>query len=78
MISARIVFVTDRPVGASGHRSGRDGMAPCKQGDANSREHQTTMTIASYLREIGRGAKGARSLGLVQADDLMGSCSTIG
>jgi anthranilate phosphoribosyltransferase len=30
------------------------------------------MTIASYLREIGRGAKGARSLGLVQADDLMG------
>ena len=30
------------------------------------------MTIASYLREIGRGAKGARSLGVAQADDLMG------
>ena len=30
------------------------------------------MTIASYLREIGRGAKGARSLGVDSAHDLMG------
>lgn len=30
------------------------------------------MTIAPYLREIGRGAKGARSLGLAAAQDLMG------
>jgi len=30
------------------------------------------MTIASYLREIGRGAKGARSLGVDAAQDLMG------
>lgn len=30
------------------------------------------MTIASYLREIGRGAKGARSLGVEAARDLMG------
>lgn len=32
----------------------------------------TTMTIAPYLREIGRGAKGARSLGVAPAQDLMG------
>lgn len=32
----------------------------------------TTMTIAPYLREIGRGAKGARSLGVASAQDLMG------
>jgi anthranilate phosphoribosyltransferase len=30
------------------------------------------MTIAPYLREIGRGAKGARSLGVAPAQDLMG------
>ena len=30
------------------------------------------MTIAAYLREIGRGAKGARSLGIAAAQDLMG------
>jgi anthranilate phosphoribosyltransferase len=30
------------------------------------------MTIATYLREIGRGAKGARSLGVDSAHDLMG------
>jgi anthranilate phosphoribosyltransferase len=30
------------------------------------------MAIASYLREIGRGAKGARSLGVDAAHDLMG------
>jgi len=30
------------------------------------------MSIASYLREIGRGAKGARSLGVDAARDLMG------
>lgn len=30
------------------------------------------MTIASYLRQIGRGAKGARSLGVDAAHDLMG------
>lgn len=30
------------------------------------------MTIASHLREIGRGAKGARSLGVGAARDLMG------
>ena len=30
------------------------------------------MTIASYLREIGRGAKGARSLSVDAARDLMG------
>jgi anthranilate phosphoribosyltransferase len=30
------------------------------------------MTIATYLREIGRGAKGARSLGVDPARDLMG------
>jgi anthranilate phosphoribosyltransferase len=30
------------------------------------------MTIATYLREIGRGAKGARSLGEEPAHDLMG------
>jgi anthranilate phosphoribosyltransferase len=29
------------------------------------------MTIASYLREIGRGKDGARSLGREQAADLM-------
>lgn len=31
----------------------------------------TTMTIAHYLKEIGRGAAGARSLGAEQAQDLM-------
>jgi anthranilate phosphoribosyltransferase len=30
------------------------------------------MTITPYLREIGRGAKGARSLGVAGAQDLMG------
>ena len=30
------------------------------------------MGIASYIKEIGRGANGARSLGADQAEDLMG------
>ena len=47
-------------------------MAPCEHGAACRCDPNTTMTIAAYLREIGRGAKGARSLGTGPAQDLMG------
>src|SRR6195952_880854 len=50
---------------------GGDGGPQCRDVSRNPRIGALRMTIAPYLREIGRGKDGARSLTREQAADLM-------
>jgi anthranilate phosphoribosyltransferase len=49
---------------------GRQGLAPVNAGAAKRR--RSTMSISHYIKDIGRGAAGARALSQAAACDLMG------